>query len=150
MACQKINLQIFYDDTLYKFRGWRKFKKLVDELIKSEGKVIGEISFIITYDNYLRNVNKEFLNHDYFTDVISFNYSFANNVIGEIYISEDTMRRNSIEYNVDFDNEMLRVMIHGVLHLAGYDDRTKAEKQKMRQLEDKWMKLFFEEFKQSL
>lgn len=136
-----MKLQIFYDNTPYKFRGWQKAKKLVDELVKSEGKIVAEISFIITSDDYLRTVNKEFLNHDYFTDVISFNYSFGNNLAGEIYISEDTVRRNSVEYNVDFDNEMLRVMIHGILHLVGYDDKTDAEKQKMRQLEDKWMKL---------
>ena len=136
-----MKLQIFYDNTPYKFRGWQKAKKLVDELVKSEGKIVAEISFIITSDDYLRTVNKEFLNHDYFTDVISFNYSFGNNLAGEIYISEDTVRRNSVEYNVDFDNEMLRVMIHGILHLVGYDDKTDDEKQKMRQLEDKWMKL---------
>ena len=134
-----MKLQIFYDNTPYKFSGWQKAKKLIDNLVKSEGKVVAEISFIITSDDYLRTVNKEFLNHDYFTDVISFNYSFENNITGEIYISEDTVRHNSIKYNVDFDNEMLRVMIHGILHLVGYDDKTDEEKQKMKQLEDKWM-----------
>ena len=138
-----MKLQIFYDNTLYKFRGWRKVKGLVDAIIRSEEKIPGEISFIITSDDYLRTVNKEFLKHDYFTDVISFNYSFGDNVAGEIYISEDTVRRNAVEYNVDFDNEMLRVMIHGVLHLAGYNDGTNKEKQEMRRLEDKWMKFFF-------
>ena len=103
-----MKLQIFYDNVSYKFKGWQKFKRLVDELIKNEGKVVGEISFIITSDDYLRNVNKEFLNHDYFTDVISFNYSSEVNIAGEIYISEDTVRRNSIEYNVEVENEMLR------------------------------------------
>jgi rRNA maturation RNase YbeY len=137
-------LQIFYDDTPYRFRGWRKFKTLVSELVKSKKKVIGEISFIITSDAYLRTVNKEFLNHDYFTDVISFNYSDNDNISGEIYISEDTVRQNSAEYNVNFDNEMLRVMLHGILHLVGYDDKTEAEKQKMRQHEDKWMRMFLE------
>ena len=139
-----LKLQIFYDSTPYRFRGWRKVKKLVDTIIKSEGKTAGEISFIITSDDYLQSINREFLNHNYFTDVISFNYGFGDNIAGEIYISEDTVRRNAVEYNVDFDNEMLRVMIHGVLHLAGYDDKTAAERQEMRQLEDKWIKLFFE------
>jgi len=134
-----LKLQIFYDNTPYKLRKWRKIKELVDDIIKSEGKATGDISFIITSDDYLRNVNKEFLNHDYFTDVISFNYGFDNTVAGEIYISEDTVRRNSIEYNVDLDNEMLRVMIHGVLHLAGYNDATDEEKQEMKRLEDKWI-----------
>jgi len=137
-----LKLQIFYDNTPYKFRGWEKAKKLIDAIIKSEGKIAGEISFIITSDDYLLTVNKEFLNHDYFTDVISFNYSLGDNIAGEIYISEDTVRRNSVEYNVDLDNEMLRVMIHGVLHLVGYNDETDNEKQTMKQLEDKWMGFF--------
>ena len=140
-----LKLQIFYDSTPYRFRGWRKVKKLVDTIIKNEGKTAGEISFIITSDDYLRSINREFLNHSYFTDVISFDYGFGDNIAGEIYISEDTVRRNAVEYNVDFDNEMLRVMIHGVLHLAGYDDETAAEQQEMRRLEDKWIKFFFEE-----
>jgi len=139
-----LKLQIFYDNVSYKFKSWQKFKRLVDELIRNEGKVVGEISFIITSDDYLRNVNKEFLNHDYFTDVISFNYSSEGNIAGEIYISEDTVRRNSIEYNVEFENEMLRVMIHGILHLVNYDDETDEKRQEMRRLEDKWMNLFFE------
>jgi len=136
-----LKLQIFYDNTPYKLRGWRKVKGLIDAIIRNEKKITGEISFIITSDDYLRNVNKEFLNHDYFTDVISFNYSFGNNIAGEIYISEDTVRRNSVEYNVDFDNEMLRVMIHGVLHLVGYNDATNEEKQEMRRLENKWLQV---------
>lgn len=139
-----MKLQIFYENTPYRFRGWKKFKLLVHELVKNEGKAAVEIYFIITTDNYLRNLNKKFLNHDYFTDVISFDYSSKKNISGEIYISEDTVRRNSIEYKVDFDNEMLRVMIHGVLHLTGYNDKTDAEKQEMTTLEDKWMKKFFE------
>jgi len=139
-----LKLQIFYENTPYRFRGWKKFKLLVHELVKNEGKAAVEIYFIITTDNYLRNLNKKFLNHDYFTDVISFDYSSKKNISGEIYISEDTVRRNSIEYKVDFDNEMLRVMIHGVLHLTGYNDKTDAEKQEMTTLEDKWMKKFFE------
>jgi len=134
-----LKLQIFYDNTPYKLRGWRKVKTLVNEIIKSEEKIPGDISFIITSDDYIRNLNNQFLNHDYFTDVISFNYSIKNKVAGEIYISEDTVRRNSIDYNVAFDNEMLRVMIHGVLHLVGYDDKTDTEKQVMTRLEDTWM-----------
>jgi len=139
-----LKLKIFYDNTPYKFRGWEKVKEVVNAIVSGEKKAVGEISFIITSDNYLRSINKEFLNHDYFTDVISFNYSSDDNVAGEIYISEDTVRRNSVEYNVVFDNEMLRVMIHGVLHLAGYNDEAETERQEMKLLEDKWMELFFE------
>ena len=134
-----MKIQIFYDNMPYRFRDWRNVKKLVKEIVKSEKKIVGDISFIITSDDYLRTLNKKFLNHDYFTDVISFNYGFGNTVTGEIYISADTVQRNSAEYNVDFDKEMLRVMIHGVLHLAGYNDETASEKQEMTRLEDKWI-----------
>ena len=137
-----MKLQIFYDNTPYRFRGWKKFKELVAAIIKNEGKVAGDISFIITSDDYLLTVNKEFLNHDCFTDVISFDYSSDDNIAGEIYISADTVRRNSVEYNVDLDNEMLRVMIHGILHLTGYNDKTTQEKQTMKHLEDKWISCF--------
>ena len=134
-----MRLQIFYDDTTYKFRGWRNFKKLVAEIIQSEGKTTGAISFIITSDENLRAINKEFLSHDYFTDVITFNYSTNDTISGEIYISEETVRKNSVDYNVTPDNEMLRVMIHGILHLLGHNDETDTEKLKMTQLEDRWI-----------
>ena len=81
-----MRLQIFYDNTPYRFRGWKKVKELVDAIIRSEEKATGEISFIITSDDYLRNVNKEFLNHDYFTDIISFNYDFDNTEIGRAHV----------------------------------------------------------------
>ncbi|MDR2886735.1 MAG: rRNA maturation RNase YbeY [Bacteroidales bacterium] len=137
-----MKLRIFYDNTTYRFRGWEKMKAVVDAIIKSEKKIAGEISFIITSDNYLRTINREFLNHDYFTDVITFDYSTDHKVNGEIYISEDTVRLNAEAYNVDVDNEMLRVMLHGVLHLAGHNDKTKSQQQVMRQLEDRWANIF--------
>ena len=139
-----MKLKIFYDNTPYKFRGWEKVKEVVNAIVSGEKKAVGEISFIITSDNYLRSINKEFLNHDYFTDVITFDYSSGDIVNGEIYISEDTVRRNSLEYEDSFDNEILRVMFHGILHLVGYSDTTDDEKALMRSLEDKWMKRFFE------
>ena len=128
-----------YDNTKYRFQGWRKAEKLIEKVIRNANMVSGDLSFIITTDDILRRINVEFLNHDYYTDVIAFNYNVENVVNGEIFISKDTVKRNSYNYNVSLDEEMMRVMIHGVLHLIGYSDKTEEEKLQMRNSEDRWL-----------
>ena len=128
-----------YDNTKYRFQGWRKAEKLIEKVIRNANMVSGDLSFIITTDDILRRINVEFLNHDYYTDVIAFNYNVENVVNGEIFISKDTVKRNSYNYNVSLDEEMMRVIIHGVLHLIGYSDKTEEEKLQMRNLEDRWL-----------
>ena len=134
-----MSIRIFYDSAKYRFPAWRKAKIIIEKVIRNENMVLGDLSFIITTDDILKGINKEFLNHNYYTDVIAFEYNLKNVVNGEIYISKDTVKKNKYNYNVSLDEEMFRVMIHGVLHLIGFKDKTAKAKKLMRKMEDRWL-----------
>jgi probable rRNA maturation factor len=136
-----VSIRIFYDNTSYKIKGWKKVVRILNKVIAKEGKISGDLSYIITNDEELRKINTQFLEHDYFTDVITFNYSDKNYINGEVYISLDSVKENALNYNVSLKEEIRRVMIHGVLHLVGYDDKTEAERKKMREQENFWLSL---------
>ena len=101
----------------------------------------GEISIIFCSDNYLLNINKKYLNHDYFTDIITFNYNENNTIIGDLFISVDRVKENAKELKIDFNNELFRVIIHGVLHLCGYNDKTQDQQKEIRTKEDEYLGL---------
>ncbi len=135
-----MKINIFYDDVKYKLVGSKNVKKLIEKVIRSENRVPGDLSYIITSDKSLLKINREFLEHDYFTDVIAFSDNNNNIINGEVYISIETVKRNSINYKVSLKNELIRVMIHGILHLCGYEDDTARKKAIMSRIEERWLK----------
>jgi len=111
-------------------------KSWIKSCIAIHSRIPGSISFIFTSNASLREMNREYLNHDYFTDVITFDYSEGKYISGDIFISIDQVKINAGIYNENFEEELKRVMIHGVLHLIGFGDATDVEKAQMRKLEN--------------
>lgn len=134
-----MNINIFYDQVSFRLKGKAKILELIKKVIRSEKKIPGDLNIIITNDDSLLSINREFLKHNYFTDVIAFDYSSGKIVSGEIYVSFDTIKRNASNYKVSLKKEFLRVIIHGTLHLCGYNDSNSVEKDNMHKLEDKWI-----------
>tara|TARA_Y100000588_G_C13395137_1_gene560789 strand:+ start:35 stop:454 length:420 start_codon:yes stop_codon:yes gene_type:complete len=114
----------------------------INRVIVSEGFSAGQIDYIFCSDDYLLELNKEYLNHDTFTDIITFDYRDGNTISGDIFISTDRVEDNAKKYDVAFSNELKRVMSHGVLHLAGYGDKSNKEKRIMREKEEEKIKMF--------
>jgi len=114
----------------------------ISRVIVSEGKKEGEINFIFCDDEYLHKLNVEFLQHDTLTDVISFDYTIGNELHGDIFISIERVADNAKDFNIDFAEELNRVIIHGVLHLCGYKDKSVSDELAMRQKEDEKLKMF--------
>ena len=130
-----------FEDTKFEFKRkvlTRKWLKLVAE---SEIRRVGDIAVIFCSDNYILDVNRRYLEHDYFTDIITFDYCEGDRLSGDLFISVDTVRENSVEYGTDFDEELDRVIVHGVLHLIGYDDHTEEETAQMRAKENYYLSL---------
>lgn len=111
-------------------------KRWLIEVIQIHQKETGNILVNFCSDNYILEVNRQFLNHDYFTDIITFNYSSSKKISGDLLISLDTVQTNSSLFKTSFQRELLRVIVHGVLHLLGFDDKTQEQQKIMRSRED--------------
>lgn len=132
----------FHFQTDFKLFNQPFFIQWLQDVIGSESATLGDLSFVFCSDDYLFEINKQFLNHDYFTDIITFDYCADGLLNGEVYISVDRVRENALEYETSFDRELLRVMAHGVLHLVGYADKSEADSQLMRIKELEKMNMF--------
>jgi len=119
-----------------------KFSDWVNRILISESKSLGVLSFIFCDDVYLNKINVDYLDHDTFTDIITFNYCDLDTVSGDIFISIERVKENAVNFNVAFDNELKRVMSHGLLHLIGFNDKSDAEKKIMRLKENQKIELF--------
>jgi rRNA maturation RNase YbeY len=118
----------------------RKLINWIKKVILLEGKKVGEISFIFCSDIYLLEVNKKYLNHDYYTDIITFDYVEGDVIQGDIFISVDRVKENSVTFRTNFEDEIHRILVHGILHLLGYKDKLKKDKHLMTSKEDVYLK----------
>ncbi|MCX6259065.1 MAG: rRNA maturation RNase YbeY [Bacteroidia bacterium] len=129
-------------ETDFKIRGQILLKRWIKSVLLAEKKLPGVINIILCSDDYLLGMNKQYLKHNYFTDIISFDYSESNKISGDMFISIDRVRENAASLSVEFSDELHRVIIHGILHLLGYEDKATALKKQMRQMEDHYLSQF--------
>ena len=139
----KINFH--YDIVKFRLRESNAVKKIMARIISDAGMRAGSIEVIFTSDKKVYEINNEFLGHDYYTDIITFNYNTGKTINGEIYISADRVKKNAGTYKSVMKEEIRRVIFHGVLHLCGYDDRTKEQQRRMREMEDLYLALSYAE-----
>ena len=131
----------FHFTNSFTLKNKRKIKNWLKDTIVNEKKKVGDINYIFCSKQHLKKINNDYLTKNYETDVISFDFSKDNKISGDIYISSETVKKNSIIFNVDFNNELKRVMVHGLLHLLNYNDKSKQELKIMREKENFYINL---------
>ena len=130
-------ISFFEEDITYKLKNKTSVRQWITQTIQAEGFKLKELTYIFCSDDYLLQINQQYLNHDTYTDIITFDNSESDKVItGDIFISIDRIRENALKFNITETDELHRVIIHGALHLLGYKDKTAVTKQKMTQKED--------------
>ena len=129
----------FLEDIDFKFYGKRLNNAWLKAVATEESRKLGRINIIFCSDNYLLDVNLKFLQHDYYTDIITFDYCEKDILSGDLFISIDSVRDNADFFGTTFENELNRVIVHGILHLIGYDDHTEEEQKTMRSKENYYL-----------
>jgi len=129
-------------DRNFNFPGKTSLKKFIVQLFKREGYTAGDIQYVFCSDDYLLQINRQFLQHDYYTDIITFDLGGTGEVNAEIYISLDRVKENAASFGETYRSELLRVIFHGALHLSSYWDKTKSEITLMREKESEYLKRF--------
>ena len=134
-------IRYFQEDTDFVFKHKLLNNKWLKFVAESEVRKLGEIGIIFCSDNYILDVNMKYLQHDYYTDIITFDYCEGNTLSGDLFISVDSVRDNADFYGTEFEDELNRVIVHGLLHLIGYDDHSESEQKMMRSKEDYYLSL---------
>jgi rRNA maturation RNase YbeY len=136
-----MSIVYFAEDVPFPKLKRRETSGWIKQVILNEGKSLGDISFIFCSDEYLLEVNRKYLEHDYYTDIITFDYVEGNVIGGDIFVSVDRVGENAKFFSKTFANELNRILIHGVLHLLGYKDKVKADKKLMTEKEDFYLNM---------
>lgn len=134
-------VRYYLQDCGYVLRGKRATAQWIERVARCEGKTVGDIAVVFCSDAVLLNINRQYLGHDYLTDIITFDNSAGKILAGDLMISLDTVRANARSFEVSFREELMRVIIHGILHLCGHGDKSPQEQTRMRQLEDNYLKI---------
>lgn len=137
------SIHFFVEDIHFKLPNPKKTSRWIKKAIACENRGLGEINVIFCSDNYLHRINRQYLNHNTLTDIVTFDYSVnGKSIEGDVFISIDRVKENAIEFESGFSNELNRVIIHGVLHLIGYSDKSTRQKSEMRRKEDTYLSLY--------
>ena len=134
-------VRYFFEDTPFLFKPKRFTSGWLKLVAESEIRKLGAVNIIFCSDNYILDINQRYLGHDYFTDIITFDYCEGNVLSGDLFISVDSVRENALYYGTEFDDELNRVIVHGLLHLIGYDDHTESDIAMMRSKENYYLDL---------
>ncbi len=133
-------ISFFEEDIRYNLKDKNKVKQWINDTIAAEGYRLDELTYIFCSDNYLLQINQQYLNHDTYTDIITFDNSSGKGVItGDIFVSIERIRENAAKFNQSVTDELHRVIIHGTLHLLGYKDKSSVDRKNMTQMEDKYL-----------